>query len=98
MGQMVKEETVLPQSKPAVKNHVQKPAPSQMQPIAATPGSTAMGTTPHSQHNSLPPQVYFRHNNIVILVYYKNFLVGSLNCIVISGQYRIGPGCQVNLI
>lgn len=55
---MVKEETVLPQHKPAVKNHsiIQKP-PSQNQPIAVAPGSTAMGTTPHSQHNSLPPQV-----------------------------------------
>lgn len=59
MGQMVKEETVLPQSKPAVKTHpiIQKPPPSQTQPLAVTPGSTAMGTTPHSQHNSLPPQV-----------------------------------------
>jgi bromodomain-containing protein 4 len=58
MGQMVKEETVLPQHKPAVKNHsiIQKP-PSQNQPIAVAPGSTAMGTTPHSQHNSLPPQI-----------------------------------------
>jgi len=57
MGQMVKEETVLPQHKPAVKNHsIQKP-PSQNQPISVPPGSTAMGTTPHSQHNSLPPQV-----------------------------------------
>lgn len=71
MGQMVKEETVLPQSKPAIKNHttVPKPVPSQIQPIAATPGSTAMGTTPHSQHNSLPPQVSLVHNNIVILLY-----------------------------
>ncbi|KAL4090494.1 hypothetical protein QTP88_025321 [Uroleucon formosanum] len=58
MGQMVKEETVLPQHKPAVKNHsiIQKP-PSQNQPIAVAPGSTAIGTTPHSQHNSLPPQI-----------------------------------------
>ncbi|KAL5235631.1 hypothetical protein ACI65C_003041 [Semiaphis heraclei] len=57
MGQMVKEETVLPQHKPAVKNHsIQKP-PSQNQPMAVPPGSTAMGTTPHSQHNSLPPQI-----------------------------------------
>lgn len=59
MGQMVKEETVLPQHKPAVKNHsiIQKPLTSQNQSIAVAPGSTAMGTTPHSQHNSLPPQV-----------------------------------------
>ncbi|CAH1736719.1 bromodomain-containing protein 3-like isoform X2 [Aphis gossypii] len=59
MGQMVKEETVLPQHKPAVKNHsiTQKPPPSHNQPIAVAPGSTAMGTTPHSQHNSLPPQI-----------------------------------------
>lgn len=57
---MVKEETVLPQHKPAVKNHtVQKPPPSQVQPVTVAPGSTAMGTTPHSQHNSLPPQVRF---------------------------------------
>ena len=51
MGQMVKEETVLLQHKPAVKNHsiIQKP-PSLVQPIAIAPGSTAMGTTPHSQH------------------------------------------------
>lgn len=59
MGQMVKEETVLPQHKPTVKNHtiIQKPT-SQVQPIAVVaPCSTAMGTTPHSQHNSLPPQV-----------------------------------------
>lgn len=56
---MVKEETVLPLPKPAVKNHsiIQKPASSQNQPIVVTPGSTAIGTTPHSQHNSLPPQV-----------------------------------------
>ncbi|XP_050434145.1 bromodomain-containing protein 3-like isoform X2 [Adelges cooleyi] len=59
MGQMVKEETVLPPPKPAVKNHsiTQKPPPSQIQPMAVAPGSTAMGTTPHSQHNSLPPQI-----------------------------------------
>lgn len=62
MGQMVKEETVLPQPKQAVKIHpiIQKPPPSQNQPLAVTPGSTAMGTTtPHSHHNSLPPQVSF---------------------------------------
>lgn len=55
---MVKEETVLPQPKQSVKIHpiVQKPPPNQNQPIVA-PGSTAIGTTPHSQHNSLPPQV-----------------------------------------
>lgn len=59
MGQMVKEETVLHQNKPAVKNHaiVHKPPPSHVQPVAVAPGSTAMGTTSHSQHNSLPPQV-----------------------------------------
>ncbi|VVC42045.1 Hypothetical protein CINCED_3A017924 [Cinara cedri] len=59
MGQMVKEETVLPQHKPAVKNHsiIHKLPPSQTQPIAVAPGSTAIGTTPHSQHNSLPPQI-----------------------------------------
>jgi len=64
MGQMVKEETVLPQHKP-VKTHsiVQKPPPSAMQPIAVTPGSTAIGTTPHSQHNSLPPQVSLYKNH-----------------------------------
>lgn len=64
---MVKEETVLPQHKPAVKIHpiVQKPPPSQMQQNAVTPGSTAIGTTPHSQHNSLPPQVRFVFNYIV---------------------------------
>lgn len=65
---MVKEETVLPLPKPAVKNHsiVQKPASSQNQPIAVTPGSTAIGTTPHSQHNSLPPQVSLSCNMFVI--------------------------------
>lgn len=59
MGQMVKEETVLPQHKPTVKNHsiIHKLPPSQNHPIAVTPGSTAIGTTPHSQHNSLPSQV-----------------------------------------
>lgn len=63
---MVKEETVLSQHKPAVKNHtiVQKPPHTQTQPVAVAPGSTAMGTTSHSQHNSLPPQVSFVSNNI----------------------------------
>lgn len=82
MGQMVKEETVLPQHKPAVKNHtiIQKPPSSQVQPIAVVaPCSTAMGTTPHSQHNSLPPQVStkvkYNFFSFIINIYYVFFYI-----------------------
>ncbi|XP_050524118.1 bromodomain-containing protein 3-like isoform X2 [Daktulosphaira vitifoliae] len=58
MGQFVLEETVVTVQKPATKNHSITPKPhSQISPLAVTPGSTALGTTPHSQHNSLPQQI-----------------------------------------
>lgn len=58
---MVIEERVWHQKKPAVNNHttVQKPIPSHVQPLAVATGSTAIGTTSHSQHNSPPPKVRF---------------------------------------
>lgn len=78
---MVKEETVLPQHKPAVKTHsiIEKPPPSPMQPIAVTPGSTAIGTTPHSQHNSLPPQVSLIYNPLSLLYHCFEYLSSRQN-------------------
>ncbi|XP_025411553.1 bromodomain-containing protein 3-like isoform X3 [Sipha flava] len=91
MGQMVKEETVLPQHKPAVKNHsiIQKPPPSQNQPIAVAPGSTAMGTTPHSQHNSLPPQILAPTTGDYV-AQPANTPIGASNSLLAGGKLKKG--------